>query len=342
MTAELSPNPVLINVTRSGFPESAHRGAVCVIDAAGETALAAGAVGRLVLPRSAIKPLQAIPFVEHGAADALKASGDELALACASHSGDPIHLRTARGWLDRLGLPEAALACGPHLPLGRMSAARIEADGESPSRLHNNCSGKHLAMISTALHDGHSVEGYERPDHPVQQRIRETLSEVTGADLTDTAPTVDGCGAPCWPMPLHAIARGFARFADTHGMPVRRQSAIRRLRVAIASNPEHVAGSDRFDTVLIRRKVHGLIVKTGAEGVYAAALPYFGLGVALKIDDGARRAAELVMAAILRYLELLDDADWAALRAHVAPPIRNAAGEVVGSFDIAPGWLGKI
>ncbi len=342
MTVDPSPNPVLINVTRSGFPESAHRGAVCVIDAEGETVLAAGAVGRPILPRSAIKPLQAIPLIEDGAADVWRSTGEELALACASHSGDPIHLRTARGWLERLGLPEDVLACGAHLPLGHMSAVRMEANGETPSRIHNNCSGKHLAMISTALNEGQPLEGYERPDHPVQQRIREILSDITGADLTGAALTVDGCGVPCWAIPLHAIARGYARFADTRGMPVPRQSAIRRLKVAIASHPEHVAGGDRFDTALIRRKRQGLVVKTGAEGVYAAALPYFGLGVALKIDDGARRAAEVAMAAVLRYLELLDDADWAALRPYVEPPIRNAAGDVVGSFDIAPGWLGRI
>ena len=342
MTVDPSPNPVLINVTRSGFPESVHRGAVCVIDADGETVLAAGAVGRPILPRSAIKPLQAIPYIEDGAADVWKSTGDEIALACASHSGELIHLRTARDWLDRMGLPESVLACGPHLPLGHMSAVCMEANGETPSRLHNNCSGKHLAMISEALNNGQPVEGYTRPDHPVQQRIRETLSEMTEANLTDAAVTVDGCGAPCWAIPLHAIARGYARFAESHGMPVARQSAIRRLKVAIASYPEHVAGSDRFDTVLTRRKGHGLIVKTGAEGVYAAALPHFGLGVALKIDDGARRAAEVAMAAILRYLEVLDDSDWTALHRFVEPPIRNAAGDIVGSFDIAPGWLGRL
>ncbi len=341
MTVDPSPNPVLINVTRSGFPESVHRGAVCVIDADGETVLAAGAVGRPILPRSAIKPLQAIPYIEDGAADVWKSTGDEIALACGSHSGDPVHVRTARGWLDRMGLPDSALACGPHLPLGHMSAICMEANGETPSRLHNNFSGKHLAMISEALNSGQPLEGYTRPEHPVQQRIRETLSEMTGTDLTDATLTVDGCGAPCWAIPLRAIARGYARFADTHGMPVSRQSAIRRLKIAIASYPEHVAGNGRFDTVLIRRKGHGLIVKTGAEGVYAAAVPYFGLGVALKIDDGARRAAEVAMAAILRYLEVLDDSDWSALHPFVEPPIRNAAGDIVGSFDIAPGWLGR-
>ncbi len=342
MTAEPPANPVLISVTRSGFAESAHRGAVCVVDAEGETVLAVGDVARPILPRSAVKPLQAIPFVEDGAADVWKCSGEELALACASHSGEPIHLRTARAWLHRLGLPEDALACGPVLPLGRRSAVHMEAQGEAPGRLHNPCSGKHLAMIASALHRGEAVEGYAGPDHPVQRRIRETLTDMTGFDPGAGPAAVDGCCAPCWPVPLQGLARAYARFADTRGMAVPRQSAIRRLRVAIATYREHVAGSGRFDTALMARKGYGLVAKGGAEGVHAAALPGLGLGVALKIDDGAGRAAEVAMAAILRYLELLDDRDWAALGPHAAPPVRNTDGGIVGGFEVAPGWLGGV
>lgn len=341
MTADLFTNPVLINVTRSGIVESTHRGAVCVMDAEGEVVLAAGDINRPVLPRSAIKPLQAIPFIESGAADVWKCSAEEIALACASHNADPIHLRTAQGWLHRLGMPEGALACGPHLPLGHMSAVRMEAGGETPTRLHNNCSGKHLAMISTAMHLKEPVDGYQHPSHPVQQRICQTLYEMTGVDVSGAAAAVDGCTAPCWGLPLSAMARGFARFADTRGLPIPRQSAVRRLKVAIAIHRELVAGAGEFDTALMDRKSQALIIKRGAEGVYAAALPNFGLGVAVKIDDGAKRAAEVAVAAVLRYLELLDDTDWSALRPHVAPPIRNTAGEIVGGFEIAPGWLGS-
>lgn len=341
MTVDLFTNPVLINVTRSGVVESTHRGAACVMDSEGEIVLATGDINRPILPRSAIKPLQAIPFIESGAADVWKCSAEEIALACASHNADPIHLRTAQGWLHRLDLPESALACGPHLPLGHMSAVRMEASGETPTRLHNNCSGKHLSMITTALHMKEPVDGYTKPDHPVQQRIRETLYEMTGVDLANAPVTVDGCTAPCWGIPLSAIARGFARFADTRGLPIPRQSAVRRLKVAIAIHREMVAGQDRFDTALMTRKNQALVIKTGAEGVYAAALPNFGLGIALKIDDGTRRAAEVAVAAILRYLEALDDTDWAALKPFVDPPIRSTAGDIVGNLEIAPGWLGS-
>jgi len=341
MTADLFTNPVLINVTRSGVVESTHRGAVCVMDSEGEVVLAAGDINRPVLPRSAIKPLQAIPFIESGAADVWKCSAEEIALACASHNADPIHLRTAQGWLHRLGMPESALACGPHLPLGHMSAVRMEASGETPTRLHNNCSGKHLAMISTTMHLKEPVDGYQHPGHPVQQRICQTLYEMTDIDLSGATATVDGCTAPCWGIPLSAIARGFARFADTRGLPISRQSAVRRLKVAIAIHRELVAGAGEFDTALMDRKNQALVIKTGAEGVYVAALPNFGLGVAIKIDDGAKRAAEVAVAAVLRYLELLDDTDWSALRPYVEPPIRNTAGDIVGGFEIAPGWLGS-
>ena len=341
MTADLFTNPVLINVTRSGVIESTHRGAVCVMDSEGEVVLAAGDINRPVLPRSAIKPLQAIPFIETGAADVWKCSAEEIALACASHNADPIHLRTAQAWLHRLGMPENSLACGPHLPLGHMSAVRMEAGGETPTRLHNNCSGKHLAMISTAMHLKEPVDGYQHPGHPVQQRICEALYEMTDIDLSGATATVDGCTAPCWGIPLSAIARGFARFADTRGLPIPRQSAVRRLKVAIAIHRELVAGAGRFDTALMDRKNQALVIKTGAEGVYTAALPNFGLGIALKIDDGATRAAEVALAAVLRYLELLDDTDWSALRPFVEPPIRNTAGDIIGGLEIAPGWLGS-
>ncbi len=340
MTMDLVTNPVLINVTRSGLVESVHRGAVCVVDSEGDLVMATGDVSLPILPRSAIKPLQAIPFIETGAADIWKCSAEEIALACASHNADDVHLHTALGWINRLNLPEEALACGPQVPMGHMARERITASGETPTRLHNNCSGKHLGMVSTTLHMREPLEGYHRPDHPTQRRIQKTLCEMMDVDLTVAPMAVDGCTAPCWGISLEALARGFARFADPRGLSISRQSAIRRLKNAIAMHRELVAGADRFDTALITRKNYELVIKGGAEGVYAAALPSFGLGVALKIDDGARRAAEVAIAAILRYLEVLDDADWAALRSHVDPPIRNTVGDIVGQFEVAPNWLG--
>lgn len=338
---EATTNPVLVEVTRGGAVESRHRGAACVYDAEGTPVMAWGDVETPVYPRSAIKPLQAMPFVETGAADGWKASAEELALACGSHSGEPMHLRVAQGWLERLGLSIHDLACGPHVPLGEVAAQGLIAAGRTPTRLHNNCSGKHLAMLSTALFKKEAVDGYTDPGHPVQQRIRQVLSEMSEYDLSDSAAAVDGCNAPTIAMPLSGIARAYAKFADTRWLPVPRQSAIRRLRVAIAIHREMVAGTDRFCTALMARKGQALVVKTGAEGVFAAALPQLGLGVALKIDDGAKRASEVAVAALLRYLELFDDKDWVALEGYVAPRQSSHAGTPVGEIRAAGGWLGN-
>jgi L-asparaginase II len=337
---DANPNPVLVEVTRGDTVESRHRGAACVYDAEGALVMAWGDVETPVFPRSAIKPLQAMPFVETGAADAWKASAEELALACGSHSGEPMHLRVAQAWLERLGLSIHDLACGPHVPLGEVAAHGLIAAGRTPTRLHNNCSGKHLAMLSTALFKKEPIDGYAEPGHPVQQRIRQVLSEMTECDLSAATTAVDGCSVPTIAMPLSGIARAFAKFADTRWLPVPRQSAIRRLRVAIAIHREMVAGTDRFDTVLMGRKGQALVIKGGAEGMFAAALPQLGLGVALKIDDGARRASEVAVAALLRYLELFDDKDWVALERYVAPTLVNTAGIPVGEIRAAEGWLG--
>lgn len=333
-------NPVLVEVTRGGAVESRHRGAVCVYDAEGTPVMSWGDVETPVYPRSAIKPLQAMPFVETGAADGWKASAEELALACGSHSGEAMHVRVGQGWLERLGLPMQALACGPHVPLGEVAANGLVAAGRVPTRLHNNCSGKHLAMLSTALFRKEAADGYTDPGHPAQQRIRQVLSDMSDCDLSAAATATDGCDAPTVAMPLSGIARAFAKFADTRWLPVPRQSAIRRLRVAIAIHREMVGGTDRFCTALMARKGQSLVLKTGAEGVFAAALPQLGLGIALKIDDGAKRASEVAVAALLRYLEVFDDKDWAALEGYVAPKLSSYAGTPVGEIRAAEGWLG--
>ena len=333
-----SINPVLVEVTRGGVVESLHRGAACVYDATGARVLAWGNVETPVFPRSAVKLLQAVPFLETGAADVCQTNFNELALACASHGGERPHVAVARAWMERLGLEEGHLACGPHFPYEAAATNELIRAGETPSTLHNNCSGKHLAMLATALAKGEPVEGYQEPDHPVQRRVRDTMSELTGEDLSQAPVGIDGCGVPNWGITLAAMARAMARIADPHGLRVARQSAIRRLRNAVARNPFMVAGTGRFCTALIGRKSTELYVKTGAEGVFVASLYELGVGVALKIDDGAKRASEVALAAILRYLEVLDDADWEALAEFAAPPILNRAGRVVGDIRTVDGW----
>jgi L-asparaginase II len=332
------PNPILVEVTRGAAVESCHRGAACVYDASGARVMAWGTVDAPVFPRSAVKFLQALPFLETGAADYCRASFAELALAAASHNGEAQHVAVARAWMERLGLDESHFACGTHFPYDTGAAAELVRSGAAPTPLHNNCSGKHLAMLATALARREPITGYQEPAHPVQRRVRETLSELSGEDLTAAPIGIDGCSIPTWAISLAGMARAMALIADSRTLRVARQSAVRRLRNAITNNPFMVAGSGSFCTALIGRKGSEIYIKGGAEGVFCAAMPELGVGLALKIDDGAKRAAEVAMAAVLRYLEVLDDADWTALAQFVAPRICDRAGHEVGAIRVASGW----
>lgn len=315
--------PVLAEVTRGGRVESVHRGAVVVVTADGRTVLAAGDTGRPVYPRSAVKAVQALPLVASGAADALGLDDRALALACASHNAEPGHLATAADLLIAAGATEADLACGPTWPYREADALALAAAGGGPSALRNCCSGKHGGFLALARHRGHPLAGYHRPDHPVQVEVRAALVAATGVE--PDPPAVDGCSAPTWPVPLDRLALAFARLATGSGLSDDHAAAAARLRRAIAAEPWHVAGTGRFDTAAIQAGDGAALVKYGAEGVMTAALPVAGLGVALKVDDGAPRAAEVALAAVLAHL--LDTPAPAAL---ARQPVTSRAGEPVG------------
>ncbi len=338
--SESAENPILVEVTRGPMVESQHRGAACVYDSEGQVVAEWGDVDTPIYPRSSVKLIQALPFIESGAADAWKVTAEELALACASHNGEPAHVAVAEAWMKRMGLSPGHLACGAHEPTGATAAKSLAASGARPTTLHNNCSGKHLAMVATALALREEVDEYWMADHPVQTRVRTILGELSGHDMSEAPRGVDGCSLPTYAMPLRALARSMVEIADPRRQPIFRQSAVRRLRVATALHPFMIAGTGSFDTAIMARLGRDLFIKGGAEGVYMAAVTPLGLGVALKIDDGAKRAAEVAIAAILRYLEVIDDGQWSALETYVAPTQINHAGRLTGDIRIAPGWLG--
>ena len=301
----MSENPVLVEVLRGGRVESLHRGAAAVLDADGGVVLALGDVARPVFPRSAVKAIQALPLIESGAADRFGLSDEELALACASHSGEPGHVAGAAAMLAKAGLDERALACGAHWPLGAEAARALARE---PSSLHNNCSGKHAGFLCVACALGLPVEGYEAPAHGVQRAVKAALEDVCGERLDDDRRGVDGCSIPTYAVSLEALARGFARMATGRGLGRERAAAARRLLAAVAANPWHVAGTGRFDTRAMTALGGAAITKTGAEGVFCAALPALGLGIAVKADDGATRAAEAMVAALIaRFLDTPED-----------------------------------
>ncbi|MCH7937326.1 MAG: asparaginase [Proteobacteria bacterium] len=333
-------NPLIVEVTRGAMVESRHRGAAVVIDAKGKAVHAWGDIERIVYPRSAIKPLQALAVVETGAAEAFGVTDAELALASASHIGQPQHTDAVLAWLGRIGLGADDLECGAHEPLDPETAKAKARAGESPGAADNNCSGKHVGMLTTAKHLGEETSGYTRPGHPVQQRLRAILTDMGGEDLSQAPEGTDGCGIPVFGMPLSALARALARMADTNGLEAGRAEAAGRIVAAMMSHPLLVGGRDRFDTIAMEAGGGTFAVKTGAEGMHGAILPGLGLGVAVKIDDGARRAAQVAMAAILDYLGVLDGEAKVALAEFLETPVLNARGERVGEIRMAKGWAG--
>ena len=324
-------NPALVEVMRGALVESRHCGAIAVVDAGGARVLTLGDVEKPVYPRSAIKALQALPLIESGAADRFGFGAEELALACASHSGEPGHVATATRMLERAGLDPLALKCGAHWPIHQPSAQALARSGALASALHNNCSGKHAGFLCTACALEADRTSYFDAAHPVQRDVKATLESLAGTAILQDVCATDGCSVPTWALPLANLAQAFARFGSGQGMQSARAKAAARLRAACAEKPWHVAGTGRFCTEIMQAFGARVFVKTGAEGVFCGALPEQGLGVAVKCDDGAGRAAEVMIAATLARL-LKSDADRTALERFVRPALRNWNGIAVGAL----------
>lgn len=323
-------NPVLVEVTRGAVVESRHRGIVAVTDAAGAVVAAWGDTERAVYPRSAIKPLQALPLIETGAAEGFALGDAEIALACASHNGEAEHVAGVIGLLERIGLAADDLECGAQSPIGREAAlVRVRA-GEAPSALTNTCSGKHAGFLTTAVHLGEKTAGYIKSGHAVQRRVAETLAEMTGCDVATGPVAIDGCGIPTIAVPLAAVARAMARLAVPESLAPPRAAAARRIVAAMTAHPGLLAGRERYDTAVMEAGRGAFVVKSGAEGVHTAIVPGLGLGCALKIEDGAGRAAEVAMTAVLRHLGALDDHARTEVADYLERPLINWSGKQVG------------
>jgi L-asparaginase II len=318
----------LVDVLRGGHVESQHTGSVVVCDSAGTLVFSLGDPERAAFPRSAIKAMQAIPLLTTGAADRFGLTPQELALACASHTGTRRHTETAAAMLAKAGRDVVCLECGTHWPSSTTAARALAAAGGAPSALHNNCSGKHAGFVCTAVATGRDPAGYVGADHPTMRAVIAAVAVCTGAAVGAADRAIDGCSIPTFMTPLRAIATGFARFGTGQGLPAEFAVAAARLRAAVAAYPFMVAGEGRFDTEVMQALGEAVFVKGGAEGVVAGALPGLGLGFALKIDDGAARAADTAAAALL--VRLLAPADvldrWALVK------LRNWNGLAVGEL----------
>ncbi|MFC8043498.1 asparaginase [Nocardia sp. NPDC057353] len=313
----------LVEVVRSGFRECVHRGSAVLLGPDGEIELELGAVHGPIYPRSTNKPLQALALLRSGFTPADDA---ELAIAIASHHGEPDHVAAVRRLLDRNGFTEDDLACPPDLPLGELPRARLLAAGDEPARILMNCSGKHAAMLATCAVNSWPTSGYSDAAHPLQRAVAETIADVTGEPETDLG--IDGCGVPIVPVALANLARAFATLVTA--APA---TPERRVAEAIRAHPRVISGTNAPD-LLLMSEVPGLVCKIGADGVHAGALPD-GRAFAYKVDDGAERARMPLTLAILRRLGVA----WTDRLAELAAPPILGGGARVGVVRAVPGVL---
>jgi L-asparaginase II len=320
-----------IVLRRGDVVESRHRVHVAVTDPEGRLVAWSGHPELMTHFRSAAKPFQALPLVEDGVVEAFGITEGELALACGSHGGEEAHVAGARRILEKAGVPETALELGAHPPMNQEAARALLRGGREPLPIHNNCSGKHAGMLALARHHGWPLEGYRLPDHPVQRRMTREVARWTGVPEADIRPGVDGCGVVCFGVPLRAMARSWAAFAGAAAGGEAGPGAVVR---AMAAHPFEVAGTGRLCTRVIEATRGAVLAKVGAEGVYGAAARDGRVGIAIKVEDGARRAAEVALVRVLELLELLDAEAMEALtpfRGQV--PVSNTRGEAAAFLE---------
>ena len=317
-----------VRVTRCGTTESIHRVHVAVADARGRLIGGCGDPAQVAFYRSAAKPFQALPLVEDGVVERFGFTREELALCCASHNAEPEHLALAQSMLARTGLDERALACGPHPSLRPERARELWARGVRLRAVHNNCSGKHAGMLALAVAQGWPPEGYLERGHPVQLRMLAEIARWTGVAASELVTGTDGCGVVTFALALAEMAASFARFtaAADAGDPAA------RIVAAMTGHPFAVAGTGRTCTAVMQRLGGRVFVKTGAEGVYCGGVRGRGLGFALKVEDGARRASDMALIGVLSDLDVADAADVAAL-AEGRMEVVNTLGVDVGRIE---------
>ena len=328
----------LVDVYRGGKIESSHYGHIAVVDSTNKLLASVGNPQRRTYARSAVKPIQAIPVIETGAADHFKLSMSDLALCCASHNGEDQHTESVLAILEKAGLKEEVLQCGTHIPKSQEAYKKMINEARELSERYNNCSGKHSGMLITAQHMKESLEDYYSPNHPVQQRIIQVMSDVAEYPKENIDIGIDGCGVPVFELPLERFAFAFAKMATPGLFEEARANVVERITTAMTTHPEMVAGTDRFCTDFMRIGGGRFIGKSGAEGVYCIGDKKTGVGIAIKIEDGNGRAAYPAAVEVLKQLGLLTASDIEKLVQHYKPSIRNArneeVGEMVASFNL--------
>ncbi len=328
-----TPLPAHVPITvvfRGHHPENIHHGSLAVVNAKGQLLASVGDVNAALYTRSALKPFQAMPLIAR-AAQRLKLDDADIALLCASHSGEPMHVERAASLLARIGADESALACGTHVPFFFGATGTAPAPGSRFTRLHHNCSGKHTGMLLLADSLGAPLSDYLEPSHPVQQEIARSVGHFTGVPVHLLVRGTDGCSAPNYAVPLRALAHGFAQLTVTDPDPVYGDAPL-RIAHAMSRNPELVSGQGRNDLALMRAGRGDWVSKVGADGVQALASFSRGIGIAAKVGDGQLAPLMVAFVSALEQLGWLDDESRAALASLIPPPLKNAAGREVGEM----------
>lgn len=320
-----------VAIWRGDLLESSHRVHAAVVAADGRLLAAARDAELVTWWRSCAKPFQVIPLLESGGFDACAWAEDQLAVACASHGGEPEHVAVVAGMLADIGLEEGDLACGPHEPLSARGIRMLRESGARLTRLHNNCSGKHAAMLAYAQRAGLSLAGYERRGHAVQEAVAQRVAEWAGVPRQALHEGTDGCGVVVFGMPLRNMALAYARLASAYA---RDEELPSRILDAIMDRPFMYSGTDRFDTVLLEATGGRIVAKVGAEGVHSAAVLDAGIGIAVKVEDGSPRAQYPALVRALQLVGALADPLPPRLQEFISRPVRNTRGEVVGRVEV--------
>jgi L-asparaginase II len=325
-------DPLVVEVLRGDQPDSIHRVVAAVVDIRGTIIRSWGRPGDPIFPHSALKLIKAIPLLETGASDRFGLTTEEIVLACSSHVGEHDQIEKIANWLRRIGLSEGHLACGAMAPFSSRAVDALRRAGRPCTQLHNNNSGTHAGFLTTALHVGEDISGYVSANHPVQHRVRRTLESMIDMEMSQLPSGTDNCGVPAYAIPIYNLALAMARMAEPAQLNEARRNAISRIFNAIRLHPSLLVGPGRLSTVIVEITDGAVIVKGGSEGIFFASVPFLGLGVALKAEDGSQRAADVALLAVLSHVGAFKPSQTTALADRMQPPRRNPRGEYIGKI----------
>lgn len=333
-------NPILVESTRGDMVENIHRGSIAISDSSGKILAAWGDIDLPRYVRSTVKLMQTVSLVESGAVEHFGLTSKEIALSCASHSGETFHTQGVAEWLNTLGLDQNALKCGNHRPLNSSTYKQILRHGEEISPLHNPCSGKHASFLTQTIFGDEPIEEYNLLESPVQQRCLKVTEDIMQADSSYYPKALDGCNVPAISFTLKDLAYGMARFNPRAvGFTKKRRLAMQRVLEALREKPEMISGTGKFDTEVIRITSGEIFTKVGSDGMYVATLPEKGIGIALKIDDGNLGAATVAMGTILSHYIKLTPPQLARLLPFIEPVQKNQMGIDTGVMKASLHWL---